>query len=379
MQTFPPRSDTVAALVAVNDLYRDHLHRPVNENLHIDLEGLGVWTQYYLEQRLSGREHDAALDATRREIWRVAPETQGHPNPWDPAPVPPPDGDLFPIDPDVAWNVRGDFLGRWTDPAGPVFMFAGMDVSRRAEQITWMTAQGYTATPIAIHNDYPAFPQWHYDYWDRPAELAGRLQELLAARIRPILVVHPRRGTADTIDQHLDRVRKVWPVLQPVSPLVMWGWEINDLGGRWSDGDDLLDYLAALWRIVSPTPIGVHFTPERWSGWPAFDHSDDHDPTGKKGEIAWLLKARDFGASALLYQDWPAKPLREGDPRDGKGVLDRALDLTSPHGWSGGIAGRVVDGAGLVFVMAEFARDTRRHRQAEPGLLADARCRGRFL
>jgi len=64
--------------------------------------------------------------------------------------------------------------------------------------------------------------------------------------------------------------------------MVMWGWEINDIGGEWANGTRHLWYLAALRDIVGvETPIAVHFTPERWSGWPGYDGQEQD-----KDEIA---------------------------------------------------------------------------------------------
>jgi len=256
----------------------------------------------------------------------------------------------MPLLPDI-YRVRGDFLGDFSDaPPGPGLMWGGMSSGDRAGFLAWYRQRGYTHLPLAVHNDYPRFPQWQWTWWEQPAMLHARLLELRQAGIVPILVLHPRParpGVPVSIGEHLRDVSVIWPLVRDLVPMVMWNWEGNDLGGEWSNGTEQLRYLSGLHAIVGSVPILVHFTPERWSGWPGFDGTEQD-----KDEIAWLREAKARGVWALFYQEPHDKPIDE--------VVHRAVELPSPHGWRPGIAGRVVDGAGLAFIMAEYSRQEAR-------------------
>lgn len=316
---------------------------------------------YYWQRLADRRTMDGILRDIRGEAdvpWEYEPITDTTPDP-EPPPVvevaPPASG---------AWNIgdalriRTDFLGRWSRP---LFMYGGMADVEKREQWSWMDQHGYTTVPFPLHNNYPAFPHWHWDLWDDPGRFAVDCGALLDAGKIPLVVLHPRPGLG--MREHLANVRSVWSTIQRTSPVVMWGWEINDLGGDWANGDRQLDYLRELHKIVGDTPILVHFTPERWAGWPGFDGKNQD-----KGEIDWLRRAKDLGVVGLCYQDAPSKPL--------DAVLERALQIPSPFHWSPGIAGRVVEGAGLAFYMFEFSRDEARHAEAVKALATDARVAG---
>jgi len=257
---------------------------------------------------------------------------------------------IVPPLPDI-YRVRGDFLGDFSsDPPGPGLMWGGMSDAERARFLDWYKMRGYTHLPLAVHNDYPRWPQWQWTWWEQPAMLHARLLELRQAGIVPILVLHPRParpGVPVSIGEHLRDVSVIWPLVRDLVPMVMWNWEGNDLGGEWSNGTEQLRYLSGLHAIVGSVPILVHFTPERWSGWPGFDGTEQD-----KDEIAWLKEAKARGVWALFYQEPPDKRVAD--------VVHRAVELPSPHGWRSGIAGRVVDGAGLAFVMGEYSRQEAR-------------------
>jgi hypothetical protein len=240
-------------------------------------------------------------------------------------------------------------------------MIGGMSDAEQVEQFAWMHARGHTTIPIAVHNDYPRFPQWTWDWWDWPEKLVAFCGRATAEGFDLLLMLHPKPGR--TMRDHLTAVRSLWPDLQGIAGGVCWGFEINDLGGEWANGDRQLDYLKALKTIVGATPLYVHFTPERWAGWPGFDGNNQDDT-----EIDWLRRAGARGVRALLYQEPPDKPVNE--------QLERMLEIPSPFGWSPGIAGRVVDGAGLQFVAFEFARDERKHAETVARLQRDGRVTG---
>jgi len=331
--------------------------------------------------------------ASYLKVW--LPEAEPLP-PVEPNPSPPVEPD-----PSTAFRIRTDFLGRWAHPDGPLFMIGGMPPEQRQRQYEWMDSKGWTHVPIAVHNDYPRFDQWTHmiveeaglrtlnmldeadwrlqvalqhqaakmagtlaetpSWWDQPDQLVALLQEIRAAGKHPILVLHPKPGW--TIATHLDQVRQLWPHVAGLPSLVMWGWEINDLGGDWANGTQQLGYLSHLQAITAGAPLVVHFTPERWSGWPSFDGSEPN-----KEEVAWLIEARKRGVWGLAYQEPPEKSI--------PALVERTLRLPSPHGYSPGICGRVVDGSGLRFWMFEFARDEARHAEVTQIMDADSRVGG---
>ncbi len=302
---------------------------------------MGTHEARLLYDYCAGLSFDASL-SKHRNAWRV---DLGLP-PFESAPVVP------------GLTFRSDFLGRWSKP---LLMLGGMSVAEQDEQFAWMDTKGHQTIPLAVHNDYPRFPQWAWDWWEHHDALCACLDRCAARGKSVILMLHPRPGVR--MRDHVRMVQDLWPVVRDRVSMVGWGWEINDMGGEWANGHRQLDYLRALQPIVSPCPIGVHFTPERWSGWPGFDGQD-----ADRDEIEWLRLARGLGVTTLLYQEPPDKADAE--------QLDRMLHIPSPHGWSPGICGRVIDGAALEFVAFEYARDEAKHARIVTALQQDARVKG---
>lgn len=304
------------------------------------------------------REYQNWLEACRTKDTAHEPPWVSEDAPTDPPVVPSP-----PLDPARVGAPRSDYLGRWS--SRPLFMYGGMSAEERREQLVWMRSRGHYTVPLAIHNDYPQFPQWQWDWWQSPDDLRAAVLELRRAGMVPWLVCHPKPGLG--MADHLVALSGLWPAVGDIVPALVWGWEINDLGGEWSNGGRQLDYIRALKRI-SNLPIWAHFTCERWSGWPGYDGQDQD-----RDEVEWLRRARETGLTGLAYQDSYQRPLRTSEQ---DGVLDRALSIPSPHGWSPGIAGRVVDGAGVAFALFEFSRDETRHAYAVSELERDSRVSG---
>ena len=262
---------------------------------------------------------------------------------------------VTPIPPVDIRKWRGNFLG---DFITPPFMYCGMPTSLRER-----VRASYLGThlPVAVHNDYRVFPQWHYDFWLDLLTLRIRCVELKAVGIEPILVLHPKPGWS--IEQHLAHVRVLWPFCEDLIRFVQWGWEINDLGGEWANGDRQLEYLAKLQQIVAPVPIGVHFTPERWAGWPSFNGTSP-----EKGETVWLKEAKKLGVTTLLYQEPWDKPEDE--------MIRRSFEVANDDSPSlGGIADRVVS-CGLDFVLFEHSRNVARHDRLAVRALTFQTCSG---
>ena len=65
---FPPRNETLAFRMVLEDIYRDDLNRKRNNATHVDLEGDVVWIQEYLRYRLNRCSHAEAEDRVLRQI-----------------------------------------------------------------------------------------------------------------------------------------------------------------------------------------------------------------------------------------------------------------------------------------------------------------------
>lgn len=327
----------------------------------------------FVERFCAGRGHAPNTGDLAHFVWQRLIESRELQNwlaqagsdadiPWviDPGVTDPtPEEPKLPFEPGVgARRPRTDFLGTWDHP---LLMWGGMNADLRQDKLAWMRDRGYNALPLAVHNNYPRFPQWHWDWWSNPSLMREALIQILEYGVTPWVVLHPRDGWS--ITRHLDQIRSIWDTIDLYAPAVMWGWEINDLGGEWANGSQQLRYLGHLAHIIGDRPLYVHFTPERWAGWPGFDGTEQN-----QDEVEWLRRARAVGATGLAYQESPDKP--EDD------VLARMLSIPSPHGWSPGIAGRVVDGAGLDFVAFEFSRDEDRHARLVQTLEKDVRVSG---
>lgn len=327
----------------------------------------------FVERFCAGRGHAPNTGDLAHFVWQRLVEGRELKNwlaqagsntdvPWviDPGVTDPtPEEPTRPFDSGVAARrPRTDFLGTWDCP---LLMWGGMRADQRQDKFGWMREHGYNMIPLAVHNDYPRFPQWHWDWWMRPTLMKGALIEILESGFVPWVVLHPKAGWS--VRTHLEHVTRIWDTIDVYAPAVMWGWEINDLGGEWANGTHQLMYLNHLSRIIGERPLYVHFTPERWAGWPGFDGEEQN-----RDEVDWLRHAKAVGATGLAYQESPDK--LEDD------VLARMLTIPSPHGWSPGIAGRVVDGAGLDFVAFEFSRDEARHARLVRFLADDPRVSG---
>lgn len=314
-----PRDQILDALTWLRQAY------PNLVGHELDDEGIAAWLVdcYAVRFRMKGMSHLDAISKVREEILKV---------------VNPPKVSWFPSEEEIR-NWRGDFLGRWN--TRPMFMFCGMNEAEKLDCIHWYKHKGYTHVPIGLHNDYPGFPQWHWNYWENPELWAESAKMLLENHLIPILVTHPIKSYG----KHIQELWHVWPAIREYVPAIQWGWEINDLGPEWANGGAQLDYIINL--ATFGRPLYAHFTPERWSGWPGFDGKDQD-----KSEYKWLSLAKGYGLTGILYQDSPDKDEDE--------VFYRAYELPSPHGYEPGICGRV-NAMGLDFVLFEFARDESRH------------------
>ena len=268
--------------------------------------------------------------------------------------LPPPDEDffyvtltpdLFPPPPGDPLKVRANFLGDFEE--APPFMLPGMGLGMRQRVYDEARARGETHLVFSISNDYPKFLQWHYDYWENPEAFDSLIQECYSQGFKVLLVCYPRWWRADTIETHLARLEAFIKLIRSEIEIITWGWEINDIPGRWGQGQGQLDYIAGLSTIFGNIPIGCHFTPERWAGWPSFQ------PDGvDKNEYQWWNAARFINSHVFLaYQDYPDKPIDQ--------VIERAFEISSPFGYPPGIAGRC-SGLLVHFVMFEYARDLTR-------------------
>lgn len=242
-------------------------------------------------------------------------------------------------------NWSGDFLDALGNFSRPTFMLPGMPQDLQISVIS-----GYPGThiPFGWKTYYPKFPQWTFDFTNN----LGAFEELidLCLVYKKIPVIFVPIDAEDSLQAH---IHKITPILQRLIDgnrlfCVSWGWEINDINDWTADGDSQLEYLQMLKTLID-VPIYVHFTPERWAGWPSYNGQDQD-----KSELSWLIEAKRIGITGLLYQEPYDKPV--------DAIEERAFLLDKKNYLNPGIKGRV-ETAGLQFVLFEHSRDPEHYRK----------------
>jgi hypothetical protein len=238
-----------------------------------------------------------------------------------------------------SWS--GDFLDALNNFSAPTFMLPGMpnDMQHRI-----LANYPGTHVPFGWKTFYPKFPQWTFD---RPNDIEEVIELCLHYHKIPVLFIPIEEN--DSLDKHVERIR---PILRRIDDsgllfALSWGWEINDINSWTANGSEQLRYLQKL-REITSVPLYVHFTPERWSGWPSFDGTEQD-----KSELSWLIEARKIGIEGLLYQE----PYDKKIPY----IEERAFLLDKKNYMNPGIKGRV-ETAGLQFIMFEHSRDPEHYK-----------------
>lgn len=357
---FPPDDETLAFREDLERLYRDHFLRGVTTD-HVDRVGQVVHTQRYTAERLKGRSHADAGRLVLRQAYRDDPATQGVEMPdW-----------LGGGESGASWRpsraavdqVTGDFLDALGGFQRPTFMGPGMS---RAEQETLIQYYPGSHLLAGWSTVYPRFPQWSFDFSADFGGYEGWLDRCFARERIPVVVIPIAAG--DRVERHLTRIRQYLDRLQAAGRLVclMWGWEINDISDELADGDGQLAYLEGLARLVDgDLPIALHWTPERWSGWPSFQQTIGR--TEDEGdELAWLRQAvRVAGPRLRMWYQSPWDTPIEG-------VLERVYTLDRKNYDGPGICGRSLT-AGIPFVHLEHSRSRSRFEVLRQAAIADGR------
>lgn len=237
----------------------------------------------------------------------------------------------------LSWS--GDFLDARNGFSKPTFMLPGMP---RDLQIDVLAQYPGTHVPFGWKTYYPKFPQWTFDYSNNFAKFEGIIDLCLSFQKIPVIFI-----PIDAEDSVSSHIRKITPYLRRLIDgnrlfCLSWGWEINDINDWTADGDSQLEYLQLLKPLID-VPLYVHFTPERWSGWPSYNGQDQD-----KSELSWLIEAKRIGITGLLYQEPFDKPVEN--------IEERAFLLDKKNYLNPGIKGRV-ETAGLQFVLFEHSRD----------------------
>lgn len=300
----------------------------------------------------------------RREVRIVCPDAPEPPDPPTEPPTEPEGGTGWVPARDEVRRWRGGFLTDRDEPWG--FMYPAWPPGRRAAFRARYTATHGTPChlPIGIWGAYGG------ERFDFRADVAGYraiLRELLDARIIPCVMAH-----TDALDgggwspSTLETCwRQYVPQVRDLVPAWSLGWEVNEIdrgwGGWWTWNGEAQQACARTLRgLIGDALLYAHWSPERWAGRPHYAHEDDYD------EMRWWRETPEL--DGILYQEPWQKPLGE--------QLARALEIPSPHGWSPGIAGRIVDGAARDFVLFEFARDPVKHQAGVARLSTDPRVKG---
>lgn len=309
------------------------------------------------------------VDQREYNNWLLAAEYKDLPGepPWvsdEPIPPPPPPSggsSIWRPDPSLVRLVTGDFLDGIHGFLRPTFMLPGMPVDMQLDVIS-----NYPGShiPFGWKTTYPKFPQWAFDCTHSFDQYEAVIDRCFAQKKVPICVIH--FDADDSRTRHLAHIRPFLDRLLAGGRLVclQWGWEINDINKWAADGDEQLEYIRGLRSIVPlEIPLYVHWTPERWSGWPSFENTVGK-PEDEGGELEWLQEARGLGVTGVFYQDWPSKPVSE--------VLDRALWYEKKNYQGPGICGRVLT-ADLDFVMYEHSRDPLHRKEIVQAVVRDGR------
>lgn len=257
--------------------------------------------------------------------------------------------------------IRGNFLALG-DFQHPVFMMPGMNTDERRNLIYLPQRQsGFRTLPFGWKTYYPSFPNWQFDYSERLPEFQSLLQEVNRERFIRLLFIPIEE--ADSLDQHIERIKPKLEYWHNNYDSLSWGWEINDINDWTRDGDIQLKYIENLIQITKgEKPIYSHWTPERWSGWPNYRNGNDH-----RSELDWLNRAKAIGLRGVLYQEPYDKPVKD--------VLDRALYYDKKNYIGPGICGRVMT-AGLDFIMFEHSRENSRWNEIGKAVITDGRSKG---
>lgn len=249
-------------------------------------------------------------------------------------------------------NWSGDFLDALHNFERPTFMLPGMPPAIQREVLD---AYPGTHVPFGWKTTYPRFPQWGFDHTDNFEFYEMSVDFCFERQKVPVCVIHFEAN--DSLDRHLERIKPRLDRLLVGNRLValQWGWEINDINDWTCDGDAQLEYLDGLRRIVGPDlPLYVHWTPERWSGWPSFRNTIGR-PEDEGGEGDWLREAHDrFRVTGMCYQEpWD---------KDLAATFERTYTYDKKNYAGPGICGRCLT-YGLDFIFFEHSRDPERYRQ----------------
>lgn len=306
------------------------------------------------------------VDHREYENWLQQCELHGIRDiPWvtegqEPSKPPPSTGDWRP-EPSLVRLVTGDFLDALHEFARPTFMLPGMS---EAEQLDVIAKYPGTHMPFGWKTSYSKFPQWAFDHTHNFGEYEKTIDRCFAYKKVPVCAIHFE--AEDTRSAHVARIRPWLKRLLAADRLVcvQWGWEINDINDWTADGDEQLEYIRGLRNIVPlEIPLYVHWTPERWSGWPSF-HNTVGNPEDEGGELDWLREARKLGVTGVFYQEPFDKPV--------PALLERALYLDKKNYVGPGICGRVHT-ADLDFVMYEHSRHPDHFKEVVRAVIQDGR------
>lgn len=291
------------------------------------------------------------------------------PPPPDPPPVEPPEP---PTDP--GWRPsraqcrywKGNFLA--LPDHGYSFMYPGHDPATRAKIRRTMVSEGLTHLPFGIWGAYPGLPS--FDFRSDPAGFRAILDEMYADHLIPVVFCHTNALPGERIwtkDETFTFLRNYLPQIRShLAAVASFGWEfpLYDASSPddWTaDGHNQLELISVIREAAPGVLVYGHWTPERWAGLP--------DRRGNtEGEGWFWAQAKERGAIGLLYND--------NNP-EFDAAWYRFAEMSSPHGASGGIVGRMVDNAGLDCVAFELSRgDLDRWREIKRRVERDGRISG---
>jgi len=309
----------------------------------LDVEGVMRWVLFDYQQRyrFCGISHEQAKHRIYSEIQQIIVPTP---------PVDPPQtgtgskasvlGKLLPIHGDFL-NGLGDF-----EKDGSNFTVTWVQTSRDeyVRRLDAYRARGF---------DHLVMDRWG-KYHGNPAplsldEMRWRVQAALDRDLVPIVFVltdgrHGSGSESEARDEILQQVG----ALKDLVPIWSLGWELPQIADWLREGDAqgrLLHYLIGL--TDQTDLVAVHWSPERWSGWPNYG-SQDTNPNApnfdKRSEDDWWAKYR----HPRLLAFWQAPP----QPGNEKDLVYWASEYANGNR-VGGAMGRIRDIGGVRVALFE--------------------------
>lgn len=211
---------------------------------------------------------------------------------------------------DQALNCRAEFLAapgfEWA------FMFPGWSEDKQNRYLDWCRQRGQTHLFFAAwgsYGDNPSFDFHADDKWPQFLALVDKVQA--AGFVVCFFCITDQVWSGDSFSEDWahDWIKRKVPDLVSRVRLFVNGWEFPQINGSasnwWTwDGTANLRILKTIRQVVGKDNlVFCHFPPERITGWPSYQHTDNDPNHTEPGW--WTAAGSDL--DGLLWQDAPDK------------------------------------------------------------------------